>query len=41
MEYRRKALYGQLCRHLGEVFRKLAVQRENRIEEGPLRANNE
>jgi putative transposase len=25
---RRKALYGELRRHLGEVFRKLAEQRE-------------
>ena len=32
----RKALYGQLRRHLGEVFRKLAVQEGNRIEEGRL-----
>ena len=35
-KYRRKALYGQLRRHLGEVFRRLAVQRESRIEEGHL-----
>jgi REP element-mobilizing transposase RayT len=25
-KYRRKTLYGELRRHLGEVFRKLAVQ---------------
>jgi len=33
---RRKTLYGQLRRHLGEVFRQLAAQRESRIEEGHL-----
>ena len=33
---RRKVLYGQLRVHLGEVFRKLASQRESRIEEGHL-----
>ena len=31
---RRKALYGDLGRHLGEVFKKLAAQMESRIEEG-------
>jgi putative transposase len=35
-KYRRKALYGQLRTHLGEVFRNLAAQRESRIEEGHL-----
>ena len=35
-KYRRRALYGQLRRHLGEVFRKLAGQKESRIEEGHL-----
>jgi putative transposase len=35
-KYRRKALYGQLRSHLGEVLRRLAVQRESRIEEGHL-----
>ena len=35
-KYRRRALYGQLRRHLGEVFRKLAEQKESRIEEGHL-----
>ena len=35
-KYRRRVLYGQLRRHLGEVFRKLAEQRESRIEEGHL-----
>ncbi len=33
---RRKTLYQQLRRYLGEVFRKLAGQRESRIEEGHL-----
>ncbi len=33
---RRKALYGQLRRHLGEVLRRLAEQKESRIEEGHL-----
>lgn len=33
---RRKTLYEQLRRHLGEVFRRLAAQKEGRIEEGHL-----
>ena len=33
---RRRALYGQLRQHLGEVFRKLASQKECRVEEGHL-----
>jgi len=33
---RRKALYVDVRRHLGEVFRKLAAQKESRIEEGHL-----
>lgn len=33
---RRKVLYGQLREHLGEVFRKLAGQKESRVEEGHL-----
>ena len=33
---RRKTLYVELRRHLGEVFRKLAAQKECRIEEGHL-----
>ncbi|HVP68042.1 MAG TPA: IS200/IS605 family transposase [Anaeromyxobacteraceae bacterium] len=35
-KYRRKALYGELRRHLGEVFRRLAEQKECRVEEGHL-----
>jgi putative transposase len=33
---RRKTLYGQLRQYLGEVFRKLAEQKESRVEEGHL-----
>jgi len=33
---RRKTLYGDLRQYLGEVFRKLAQQKESRIEEGHL-----
>ncbi len=33
---RRRTLYEQLRRHLGERFRKLAEQKESRIEEGHL-----
>ena len=33
---RLKTLYGQLRRYLGEVFRRLAEQKESRIEEGHL-----
>ena len=35
-KYRRRALSEQLRRYLGEVFRKLAEQKESRIEEGHL-----
>ena len=35
-KYRRRALYGELKRHLGTIFRQLAEQRESRIEEGHL-----
>ena len=35
-KYRRKVLYGELRKHLGEIFRKLAEQRECRVEEGHL-----
>ena len=33
---RRKTLYAELRKYLGEVFRKLAAQKESRIEEGHL-----
>ena len=35
-KYRRKALYKELRRHWGEVFRQLAKQKESQIEEGHL-----
>jgi putative transposase len=35
-KYRRQVLYRQLRRHLGQVFRELARQRECEIEEGHL-----
>ncbi len=37
---RRKTLYAELRRYLGEVFRKLATQKESRIEEGHLLADH-
>ena len=33
---RKKAVYGELCRRLGELLRDLAEQRESRVEEGHL-----
>jgi putative transposase len=39
-KYRRKALYVELRRYLGEVFRKLAERKESRIEEGHLLADH-
>jgi putative transposase len=39
-KYRRKALYQDLRRHLGEVFRKLALQKESKVEEGHLMADH-
>ena len=33
---RRRVLYAQLRRHLGEVFRKLATQKESQVEEGHI-----
>ena len=39
-KYRRKVLYGELRRYLGEVFRQLALQRESRVEEGHLMADH-
>ena len=35
-KYRRKTLYGELRRNLGEVIRKLTEQKESHIEEGHL-----
>ena len=37
---RRKVLYGSLRKHLGEVLRRLAEQKECRIEEGHLLADH-
>jgi putative transposase len=37
---RRKTLYQELRRHLGEVFRGLAEQKESAVEEGHLRADH-
>lgn len=37
---RRRTLYLELRRHLGEVFHKLAAQKEARIEEGHLMADH-
>jgi putative transposase len=39
-KYRRKAIYGQLRRSLGAVFRTLAQQKESQIEEGHLMAHH-
>jgi putative transposase len=33
---RRKTLYGELRQRLGEVFRRSAMQKESRVEEGHL-----
>ena len=35
-KFRRRTLYKQLREHLGDVFRKLAAQKECRVEEGHL-----
>ena len=35
-KYRKKVLYGQLRKHLGEVFRELSLQKESRVVEGHL-----
>jgi putative transposase len=35
-KYRRKALYGQIRKELGEVFHRLARQKESLIEEGHI-----
>ena len=39
-KYRRKALYKELRRHLGDVFHSLAQQKESSIEEGHLMADH-
>jgi putative transposase len=35
-KYRRKTLYSTLAKHLGPVFRKLAEQKDSRVEEGHI-----
>jgi len=35
-KYRKKALYGNLRKHLGDVLRELALQKESKIMEGHL-----
>jgi REP element-mobilizing transposase RayT len=37
---RRKTLFGQIRQHLGEVFRKLAAQKESWIEEGHMQPDH-
>lgn len=38
---RRRALYEELRKYLGEAFRKQAIQKESRIEEGHLMPDHE
>ena len=39
-KYRKKRLFGHIRRELGEVFRKLATQKESRVEEGHLMSDH-
>ena len=39
-KYRKKVIFGQIRRYLGTVLRRLAEQRESRIEEGHLKADH-
>ncbi len=39
-KYRRKALYAELRRHLGGVFRALTQQKESAVEEGHLMSDH-
>ena len=39
-KYRKKAIYGELRRYLGDVLRRLARQRESDVEEGNLLADH-
>ena len=39
-KYRKKALYSQLRKYLGAVFKELAVQKESRVLEGHLRPDH-
>ncbi len=39
-KYRKKAIFGQIRRELGDVLRRLAQQKESRIEEGHLMSDH-
>ena len=39
-KYRKKVIYGEIRRYLGDVLRRLAEERESRIEEGHLMADH-
>ena len=39
-KYRKRVIFGEIRRYLGEVFRRLAEQRESRIEEGHLMSDH-
>lgn len=39
-KYRKKRIFGQIKRYLGDVFHRLAEQRESRIEEGHLMSDH-
>jgi len=39
-KYRKKVIFGQIRRYLGRVLRRLAEQRESRIEEGHLKGDH-
>ena len=39
-KYRKKAIFGQIRRDLGEVLKRLAQQKESRIEEGHLMSDD-
>jgi len=39
-KYRRKLLYGELRKHLGEVFRELSLQKESKVIEGHLMSDH-
>ena len=39
-KYRRKVLYGQIRKYLGEIFRELAEQKESKVLEGHLMSDH-
>ena len=39
-KYRKKAIFGQIRRDLGDVLKRLAQQKESRIEEGHLMSDH-